>query len=91
MEITPDHVNGIFELGGAMVLWSNVRQIRIHKVVTGFDPKTTMFFSVWGLWNLFYYSNLDQWMSFYGGVAITMVNLIWLIHVYYYRRKARWQ
>lgn len=82
---TPDMINGIFELVGAVVLWFNVVQIRKDKRVKGMNPWTTVFFSAWGFWNLYYYPSLDQWMSFFGGLAIVSVNLIWLIHVFYYK------
>ena len=81
----PDLINGLFELFGAFVLLANVKMIRIDKTVRGMDWRTTAFFTSWGFWNIFYYSNLDQWASFAGGLAIAAVNLTWLGHIAYYK------
>ena len=87
-----DLVNGLFELLGAAVLWANVVRVRKDKHVKGMNPWTTVFFSAWGFWNLYYYPSLDQWLSFYGGIAIVAVNTIWLGHVvyYYYRQHVKY-
>lgn len=81
----PDLINGSFEFLGAFVLWQNVRALRRDKVLQGVHWTPTAFFAAWGLWNLFYYPSLDQWFSFWGGVAIVSVNLMWLALVVRYR------
>jgi len=45
-----------------------------------------VFFTSWGMWNLFYYPHLGQWYSFAGGVFIVSVNTFWLGQIIYYRR-----
>ena len=82
--MNPDMINGLFEIFGAIVLCDNVRLIRKHKAVKGINPWTTVFFTSWGVWNLFYYPSLGQWFSFAGGVAIVAVNAVWLWHVLMY-------
>ena len=79
-----DILNGIFELGGALALAYNVRQIRRDKSIKGVHWLPTIWFSAWGLFNLAYYPSLQQWFSFSGGCAIVLVNLTWLGHVFYY-------
>lgn len=83
--LSPDFINGSFEIIGACVLWLNVKQIRKDKELKGYNPSTTAFFMLWGMWNLFYYPHLDQWLSFIGGLAIMSVNVIWLGHIIYYK------
>lgn len=83
----PDLINGCFELFGSFAAYANVKRIRKDKVVKGYDPKSTIFFTSWGLWNLYYYYNLEQYLSWFGGMAIVIVNAIWLGHIYYYGRK----
>jgi len=85
--MAPDAINATFELVGALVLWENVRVIRRDKVVHGINPLTTVFFTAWGFWNLFYYPSLDQWLSFLGGAALVAVNAVWLAHAWKYRRR----
>lgn len=82
-----DIVNGSFELIGALVLMLNVKALYKDKKVQGIHWGSTLFFSLWGIWNLIYYPSLDQWFSFAGGLAIVTVNTTWLIQVIYYSRR----
>lgn len=81
-----DIINGLFEFGGAIANFFNVLQIRKDKKVAGVHWSTYLFFSTWGLWNLFYYPSLDQWVSFTGGALIVTMNILWLAHAIYYMR-----
>lgn len=82
---TPDAINGLFEAGGALVLWQNVKRIRRDKMVRGIDSRVTGFFFAWGTWNLWYYPHLHQWLSFTGGLAIVTINGVWLYYAIRYR------
>lgn len=75
----PDFVNGLFELFGAFANWQNVKALLRDKEVKGVSIMPTVFFSLWGLWNLWYYPSLQQWFSFAGGVAIVTVNTVWVV------------
>ena len=83
----PDAINGLFELSGGLFLLRNVIQLYHDKVVRGVHWQPTMFFAAWGIWNLFYYPHLDQWLSFAGGLFIVVVNTIWLVQMIYYLSK----
>jgi Na+/proline symporter len=85
--MTPDMLNGFFELLGSLMLWSNVRRLYIDKQTMGINGWTVGFFTSWGIWNLFYYPNLNQWYSFAGGVSIVIANTAWLILLLYYKNK----
>ena len=82
-----DLANGLFEAFGALSLTANIRAIRRDKSVKGVDWRVTGFFTGWGIWNLYYYPSLDQWLSFTGGLFVVTVNAIWLGHAWYYRRR----
>lgn len=84
--MTPDLINGLFELLGGAMIWSNVLRIRKDKLVRGVDWRVTGFFWAWGLWNLFYYPHLDQWLSFAGGTVIVAANCVWLYYAWKYRK-----
>lgn len=86
--MTPDLINGAFELFGSVMLWRNVLQLYSDKQVRGVHWTATGFFAAWGYWNLFYYPYLSQWWSFSGGVSIVLANTIWLAQMVYYRRAA---
>ncbi len=83
----PDFINGVFEtIGGAMILM-HCRRLYIDKQVKGVSTFATAVFSLWGLWNLYYYPHLDQWLSFAGGVVIVVANLLWLSLMFKYRER----
>lgn len=80
----PDLINGSFELlGGAAILLS-VFKLHSEKIVRGVSWPHVSFFTIWGLWNLFYYPHLDQWFSFVGGAFIVTANTIWVSQIIYW-------
>ena len=83
----PDFVNGGFELLAAVAVWNHCRVLWKDKLVRGVSILSTVFFSSWGWWNLYYYPHLDQWASFVGGLFITTGNLMWLTLMFRYRRR----
>ena len=83
-----DQINGLFEAGLAVMLFLNLRRLSKDKVVKGFDYRVVVFTTAWGVWNLFYYPSLDQWWSFYGGIAVVTMNATWLAMVWYFKRQA---
>ena len=82
----PDVVNGLFEFGGSILLWANVRQIWRDRGYRGVTTWATGFFAAWGFWNLYYYPSLDQWWSFTGGCSIVTANTTWLALMLYFGR-----
>ena len=83
--MTPDIINGIFEFLGGIFLMENVNCIIKDKALKGVSWKPTVFFTLWGIWNLYYYPHLDQWFSFAGGLFIVIINTMWLGLIFYYR------
>lgn len=82
-----DGINGGFELVGAIATWANARRLWRDRTVSGVDWRSMGFFSVWGLWNLIYYPNLNQWASTLGGAALVVGNLAWLAMYFTFQRK----
>ena len=89
MVITPDFFNGLFELFGGLLYILNIKILLRDKVVHRLSLIPTTFFTTWGFWNLFYYSNLEQWFSFAGGILLVVVNAIWLGLALYYKHKPK--
>ena len=80
-----DAVNGAFEaLGGFAILLSIIRLYRDKKVM-GFHWGQLSFFTAWGLWNLYYYPHLGQWLSLAGGIGVCSANCIYLAMIFYYK------
>ncbi len=74
-----DIVNALFEFGGSIAVWHNVRTLLRDKKVRGVSLMTVGFFTVWGFWNLYYYPSLGQTWSTIAGVFLCMGNLAWII------------
>ena|SRR3989338_1534364 len=81
---SPDLINGLFETVGGFTSFLNCWQLYKDKQVKGVVWQLTIFYTLWGLWNLYYYPHLGQWFSFAGGCIIVMGNLLWIIQVLYY-------
>lgn len=79
-----DAVNGIFEMAGAPFIFLSVLKLYKDKEVKGVSWAATAFFSSCGLWNLYFYPFMGAWLSFFGGLALVLVNLIWLAQIVYY-------
>lgn len=83
----PDVINGAFEGLGAVFMMLNVKRAYQDKSVRGVHGYAMFFFLSWGFFNLFYYPHLGQIVSFWGGVALTTVQLFWVGQFIYYARK----
>lgn len=83
----PDLVNGGFELLAGFMILNHCRVLYRDKKVRGVSILSTIFFALWGFWNLFYYPHLDQWASFVGGLLIVSANTSWIGLMIYYHRK----
>jgi hypothetical protein len=82
----PDLFNGMLEAGGGFFIWLSIIKLGREKVVRGVSWMHVAFFSTWGIWNLFYYPHLGQWLSFFGGALLVIFNVIWLCQIMYYNR-----
>lgn len=91
MELTPDTINGLFEIVGAIFVGRDIQLLARHKSVKGKGLGSNIFFSGWALWNLYYYPSLDQWMSFIGAILLLVSNLTWFLMALYYLRKEKMQ
>lgn len=80
-----DIVNGLFEATAGLFVINNCRCLLRDKSVKGVSVLSTGFFTAWGIWNLYYYPSLSQWMSFFGGLLIVVSNVLWIILAIRYR------
>lgn len=87
--MTPDMINGLFELIGGLFILDHCRVLYRDKQVRGASWRATAFFFAWGLWNLFYYPNLQQMWSFAGGVVIVAANCLWVAMMLFYIARER--
>jgi uncharacterized membrane protein YesL len=84
--MTSDLVNGLWELGGAILLCANIRQLHRDKEVRGFRADVLAFFTAWGIWNCYFYPANGLPLSFAGGALLALANLAYVLQVVYYLR-----
>lgn len=84
MIVIPDLINGCFEFCGSLAIFGHCREILKDKIVKGVNWKSVVFFSSWGAYNTFFYSNLNQWWSFTGGLFIFAANIYWMYLLWKY-------
>jgi hypothetical protein len=84
-----DLINGIFELTSSIFYLINIFKLVKDKTIKGISWIPATFFTLWGIWNLYYYPSLDQIFSFIGGICMIIVNTIWIILVFYYKSDKR--
>jgi len=81
-----DLINALFELGGAIVTWLNVRKLTQDKEIKGVYWPIWIFFSSWGLWNLYYYPSIGHILSFLAGIILVSGNIAWVSLAWRYKR-----
>lgn len=86
-----DLINGLFELVAGCLSLMNVRKLYVDKQVKGVSIAPVAFFTTWGLYNMFFYPHNGLMLSFWGGVVMTIVNLIWVGQMVYYSKKLEWK
>jgi hypothetical protein len=82
-----DLINGCFELLSAAFSTINIFHLVKDKTIKGVSWIPVFFFTIWGAWNLYYYTSLNQMISFVAGISIFIVNIIWLSLLFYYKTK----
>lgn len=73
-----DLINASFELLGSFFVFLSIRQLLRDRQVRGVHWGTTVFFTSWGFWNLFFYSQLGQRWSTAGSVGVCLTNCVYL-------------
>lgn len=84
-----DQINAVFEAGSACLLTLNIRRLYKDKKLAGVSIIPISWFSLWGAWNLIYYSKLEQSLSWTAGIAVFVLNSSWVMLALYYGRKSK--
>lgn len=72
-----DAINGCWELAGAIFTSFSVLDLYKKKHAAGITLGALAFFTTWGIWNIIFYPVNGHMLSFYGGIVLCSVNLIW--------------
>lgn len=82
--MTPDFINGCFEFFASIFIFIHCLKLQHDKLVRGVSIISTVFFLSWGFWNIFYYPKLGQMFSFYMGLLVCAVNMVYVGMMIYY-------
>jgi len=83
-------VNGGFEVVGAFLVLNHIRVAFKDKKMMGISLVSQIIFTIWGLWNIVWYSYLNTPLSFAGSLLLMAMNAwwTWLMIYYNYIRKS---
>ena len=84
--MSADLINAVFELLGGFFILNHCWVLYKHKKVSGVSIASTIFFNVWGFWNLYYYPSLNQTLSFWGTILIVFANTLYVGMLIYYSK-----
>lgn len=76
--VAADLINASLELMGGFFVLGHCRAVWHDREVKGVSIISTAFFLCWGVWNLYYYPSLGQWLSFAGGIFLALANCLWV-------------
>lgn len=82
-------INSGFEMFASLFLILNCIQLYKDKSTKGVCLWTSLFFTSWGFWNLYYYPSMGDVCSFVAGVAVTIVNITYCSMFIYYANANR--
>lgn len=80
-----DMTNAAFEVMGGILVLNHCRVVWKDKDVKGVSILSTALFTLWGMWNIYFYPSLGQWWSFWGGLVIFWANVLWVYLMLRYR------
>jgi len=81
-----DLINSLFEAFSSLFIFNHCRVLLKQKAVSGVSVLSVGFFAIWGVWNMFYYSHLNQILSFYFGMLVIVSNATYVILILRYRK-----
>lgn len=77
--MTADIVNAVAMFGGFIMNLLNCRRILIDKTLEGCSVWPAIYFSVWGVWGVYYLGSLNQWFSTSVEVLCVTSNVVWFV------------
>jgi len=81
-----DAVNAVFESVACVLVWYSVGVLRRDRRVLGIYWPQVAWSLVWGLWCLPYYAGVGHTLSFSAALVREVGTLVWLCHLWVYRR-----
>ena len=82
-----DVTNSTFLLLGAALNWANVLRILQDKKVLGVSPWPVTLFTLWGVWDCYFFPHLDQRLSMVASALVVIPNSVWLFLYWWYSER----
>lgn len=82
--MTPDLINGVFELVASLMVVLNCRRLLIDKKVRGVSKSATAFFIAWGFYGLGVFLRIESFWSVIGAITLISANIVWLAMMMHY-------
>lgn len=83
-----DFVNSGFEFATAVFMYLHCRTLYRDKKTKGVNINSIMFFFTLSMWNLYFYRDVEQSLSWYAAILVFITNFFYTgMAVYYGRRK----
>jgi hypothetical protein len=89
--MTPDQINAFLIFVGSLMVFKSCFIVYRDKSVRGVSIIANMYFTAWGMWNVFYFPHLHQYWSFGAEMCICTANILWISLMLYYKRKEKSQ
>lgn len=80
-----DLINSLFTFGGGLFAWRNAWVLFRERKVCGVSRASQGFFTLWGIWTLVFYSQLNHWSSFAAALVIVSANIVWVALAFRFR------
>lgn len=79
-----DMIHGCFGMLVALFTLMNIFTLHYDKKVKGVSMSFMVFICVFSGWNIFYLSQLGQYIAVAGAVGLFITNIIWFMQMVYY-------
>lgn len=83
----PDKVNSIFVFLGGVLNWKSVYILYKQKEIKGIYWPVNILYMIWGIWNIIYFSKINQVFSFYSNILLVGANIFWVVLALYYNKE----
>jgi hypothetical protein len=81
-----DGINSVFKYTSGFFIIPTIYNLYQSKNADGISFIHIFFFTLWGVWNLYYFRKLNQPLSMWANIFLVTMNTIWMALVLYYKQ-----
>lgn len=79
-----DLINSLFISGAIIAAYLDLRQVWRDRAVRGITAATSVLFTMWPVWDLYYYHCLGQFVSMFACLVLVCMRATWAISAWYF-------